>query len=294
MYDVEAVRRDFPDPLARGPRPAAGLSRQRRLGAEAAGGDRRGDQGLFARIRQRPPRAALSLLGRDREATRRRAASCSASSARRDEEEIVFTTGSTMAINMVSYAWAAPRLEAGDEIVLSVMEHHANIVPWHFLRERQGVVLKWVDIEPDGSLDPEKVLDAIGPRTKLVAVTHMSNVLGTIVDVKAICAGAHALGVPVLVDGSQAAVHMPVDVARPRLSTSTRSPATSSMARPARGRSTPSASGWSEMRPFLGGGDMIREVRKDGDHLRRPAAALRGGHARRSSRRSASAWRSTT
>ena len=74
------------------------------------------------------------------------------------------------------------------------------------------MVLKWVDIEPDGSLDPEKVLAAIGPRTKLVAVTHMSNVLGTIVDVKAICAGAHALGVPVLVDGSQAAVHMPVDV----------------------------------------------------------------------------------
>ena len=74
----------------------------------------------------------------------------------RHEDEIVFTTGSTMGINMVSYAWAAPRLQAGDEIVLSVMEHHANIVPWHFLRERQGVVLKWVDIEPDGSLDPSE------------------------------------------------------------------------------------------------------------------------------------------
>ena len=85
----------------------------------------------------------------------------------RHEDEIVFTTGSTMGINMVSYAWAAPRLEAGDEIVLTVMEHHANIVPWHFLRERQGVVLKWVDIEPDGSLDPERVLAAVGPRTKL-------------------------------------------------------------------------------------------------------------------------------
>ena len=130
----------------------------------------------------------------------------------RHEDEIVFTTGSTMGINMVSYAWAAPRLEAGDEIVLSVMEHHANIVPWHFLRERQGVVLKWVEIEPDGSLDPERVLAAVGPRTKLIAVTHMSNVLGTVVDVKTICTAARAMGVPVLVDGSQAAVHMAVDV----------------------------------------------------------------------------------
>jgi selenocysteine lyase/cysteine desulfurase len=97
--------------------------------------------------------------------------------------------------------------------VLSVMEHHANIVPWHFLRERQGVVLKWVECDANGDLDPQAVLDAIGPRTRLVAITHMSNVLGTVVDVAAICAGAQARGVPVLVDGSQAAVHMPVDLA---------------------------------------------------------------------------------
>lgn len=178
------------------------------------------------------------------------------------EDEIVFTTGTTMGINMVSYAWAAPRLEAGDEIVLTVMEHHANIVPWHFLRERQGVVLRWVEIEPDGSLDPQKVLDAIGPRTKLVAVTHMSNVLGTVVDVKAICEGARAMGVPVLVDGSQAAVHTPVDVADlgcdfyvitgHKLYGPTGSGAL--FARRER---------LEEMRPFHGGGDMIREVRKD-------------------------------
>jgi cysteine desulfurase/selenocysteine lyase len=130
----------------------------------------------------------------------------------RHEEEIVFTTGSTMGINLVSYGWAAPNLAPGDEIVLSVMEHHANVVPWHFLRERQGAVLRWVEIEPDGSLDPQKVIDAIGPRTRLVAVTHMSNVLGTVVDVKTICTAARAMGVPVLVDGSQAAVHMAVDV----------------------------------------------------------------------------------
>jgi cysteine desulfurase/selenocysteine lyase len=106
-----------------------------------------------------------------------------------------------------------PRLQPGDEIVLSIMEHHANIVPWHFLRERQGVVLKWVEVDAKGDLDPQAVIDAIGPRTRLVAITHMSNVLGTVVDVKSICAAAHARGVPVLVDGSQAAVHMPVDVA---------------------------------------------------------------------------------
>ncbi|MBC7156931.1 MAG: aminotransferase class V-fold PLP-dependent enzyme, partial [Rhodobacteraceae bacterium] len=129
-----------------------------------------------------------------------------------DEGEIVFTTGTTLGINLVAHAWAMPRLEAGDEIVLSVMEHHANIVPWHFLRERQGVVLKWVEVDAAGDLDPEAVLAAIGPRTRLVAVTHMSNVLGTVVDVHAIVAGAHERGVPVLVDGSQAAVHMPLDL----------------------------------------------------------------------------------
>jgi cysteine desulfurase / selenocysteine lyase len=128
------------------------------------------------------------------------------------EDEILFTSGTTEGINLIAYGWAMPRMGPGDEIVLSVMEHHANIVPWHFLRERQGVKLVWVETEADGSLDPARVLAAITPRTKLVAVTHMSNVLGTVVDLKAICDGAHALGVPVLADGSQAAVHMPVDV----------------------------------------------------------------------------------
>ncbi|NBT31184.1 MAG: cysteine desulfurase [Rhodobacteraceae bacterium] len=128
------------------------------------------------------------------------------------EDEIILNSGTTEAINMVAYAWAAPRMQAGDEIVLSLLEHHANIVPWHFLRERQGVVLKWVEPEPDGSLDPQKVIDAIGPKTKLVAVTHCSNVLGTVVDVKTICGAAREKGVATLVDGSQGAVHMPVDV----------------------------------------------------------------------------------
>jgi cysteine desulfurase/selenocysteine lyase len=180
----------------------------------------------------------------------------------KDPEEIVYTTGTTMGINLVAYGWAMPNLEAGDEIVLSVMEHHANIVPWHFLRERQGVKIKWVDVDSTGYLDPQKVVDAIGPKTKLVAVTHLSNVLGTVVDVKAICDGAREKGVPVLVDGSQAAVHMPVNVEELGCDF---------YAITGHKLYGPSASGaiWirrarmDEMRPFLGGGDMIREVHKD-------------------------------
>jgi cysteine desulfurase/selenocysteine lyase len=179
-----------------------------------------------------------------------------------DAEEIVFTTGTTIGINLVAYAWAAPRLQAGDEIVLSIMEHHANIVPWHFLRDRQGVVLKWVDVDANGDLDPQAVLDAIGPRTKLVAITHMSNVLGTVVDVAAICKGAQAKGVPVLVDGSQAAVHMPVDVA---------AMGCDFYAVTGHKLYAPSGSGaifirrerMEEMIPFIGGGDMIRDVTRD-------------------------------
>ena len=178
------------------------------------------------------------------------------------EHEIVFTSGTTEGINLVSYGWAVPRLQPGDEIVLSIMEHHANIVPWHFLRERQGVVLKWVDVDANGDLDPQVVLDAIGPRTRLVVVTHMSNVLGTKVDVAAICAGARARGVPVLVDGSQAAVHMPVDV---------QDIGCDFYAITGHKLYGPSGSGaiyirserMAEMRPFMGGGDMIREVTRD-------------------------------
>jgi len=179
-----------------------------------------------------------------------------------DQDEVVFTSGSTEGINLVSYAWAAPRLRAGDEIVLSLMEHHANIVPWHFLRERQGVVLKWVAPDPDGSLPAEKVLAAISPRTRLIAVTHMSNVLGTRVDVAAICRGAHAQGVPVLVDGSQAAVHAPVNLAEigadfyAVTGHKLYGPTGSGAIVIARDR-------LAEMRPFMGGGDMIREVTTD-------------------------------
>ncbi|GGO52941.1 cysteine desulfurase [Roseovarius pacificus] len=179
-----------------------------------------------------------------------------------DEDQIVLNSGTTEGINMVAYGWAMPRMEAGDEIVLSVMEHHANIVPWHFLRERQGVRLKWVDVDATGALDPQKVIDAIGPRTRLVAITHLSNVLGTRVDVKAICDAARERGVPVLVDGSQAAVHMPVNVDEIGCDF---------YAITGHKLYGPSGSGaifarkerLAEMRPFMGGGDMIREVSKD-------------------------------
>ena len=178
------------------------------------------------------------------------------------EDEIVMNSGTTEGINLVAYGWAMPRLQAGDEIVLSVMEHHANIVPWHFLRERQGVVLKWVDVDANGDLDPQAVIDAIGPKTRLVALTHLSNVLGTKVDIRTITAAAHAKGVPVLVDGSQAAVHMPVDV---------QDLGCDFYAITGHKLYGPSGSGaiyirserMAEMRPFIGGGDMIREVHKD-------------------------------
>ena len=126
-------------------------------------------------------------------------------------EEIVFARSATEAINLVASSYGQ-RLREGDEIVLSIMEHHANIVPWHFLRERKGIVLKWVDVAEDGSISAESFAEAIGPRTKFVAISAMSNVLGTAAPVKEIVKLAHQRGVPVLVDASQAAVHGTVDV----------------------------------------------------------------------------------
>jgi cysteine desulfurase / selenocysteine lyase len=127
-------------------------------------------------------------------------------------EEIIFTRSATEAINLVASSFAGPRIEAGDEIVLTVMEHHSNIVPWHFHRERKGAVLKWIDVRDDGSLDMDAFEAAIGPKTKIVAVTHMSNVLGTVNPIADVIRIAHEKGVPVLIDGSQGAVHEKVDV----------------------------------------------------------------------------------
>jgi cysteine desulfurase/selenocysteine lyase len=260
MYDVRRVRADFPilarevhgkpliylDNGASAQKPQAVIDAVTRGYAEEYANVHRGLH-------------TLSTLSTERyEAVRGKVARFLGAS----EDEVVFTSGTTEGINLVAYAWAAPRLEAGDEIVLSVLEHHANIVPWHLLRERQGVVLRWVECDAQGNLDPQAVLDAIGPRTRLVAVTHLSNVTGTVVDVGSIVAGAHARGVPVLVDGSQAAVHMPLDV---------RALDADFYAVTGHKLYGPTGSGamvikrerMAEMRPFMGGGDMIREVGRD-------------------------------
>ena len=178
------------------------------------------------------------------------------------EEEIVFVSNGTEAFNLVSYGWAMPRIEPGDEIVLSVMEHHANIVPWHFLRERFGAVLKWVDTDVNGDLDPQAVIDAMGPKTRIVALTNMSNVLGTVVDLKPICAAARERGIISVIDGCQASVHMPVNV---------QDIGCDFYVITGHKLYGPSGSGalyarkelLDQMTPFKGGGDMIRTVAKD-------------------------------
>ncbi|MEE9375335.1 MAG: cysteine desulfurase [Rhizobiaceae bacterium] len=179
------------------------------------------------------------------------------------DENIVFTAGTTEAINLVAYGYAMPNMGEGDEIVLSILEHHSNIVPWHFLRERHGVKLVWVDCDDDGGLSLEAVEAACTERTKLIAITQMSNVTGTIVPVKKICAMAHARGIKVLVDGSQGAVHMPVDV---------QDMDCDYYAITGHKLYGPSGIGvlygkkdaLEEMRPFQGGGEMILDVTKDG------------------------------
>ena len=127
-------------------------------------------------------------------------------------DNIVFTKGATEAINLVA-SGMVEHIKPGDEIVLSVMEHHSNIVPWHFLRERYGAVLKWVTLTDEGALDMSALEAAIGPRTRMVAVTHMSNVLGTVTDAAKIVAMAKQVNALTLFDGCQAAIHLDVDVA---------------------------------------------------------------------------------
>ena len=127
-------------------------------------------------------------------------------------EEIIFARNATEAINLVAYTFGRERIKPGDEIVLSIMEHHSNIVPWHFLRERHGAVIKWAPVDEEGNFLLDEFEKLISDRTRMVGITHMSNMLGTIVPVKEVVRLAHARGVPVLIDGSQAAVHLDVDV----------------------------------------------------------------------------------
>jgi len=177
-------------------------------------------------------------------------------------DEIIFTKSSTEAINTVAYGYGMPKLGEGDEIVLSIMEHHSNIVPWHFIRERQGAKLVWAPVDETGAFHIEEFEKCLTERTKLIAITHMSNALGTIVPVKEVCRIARERGIPVLVDGSQGAVHMPVDV---------RDIDCDWYVMTGHKLYGPSGIGvlygkmdrLKEMRPFQGGGEMIVEVTED-------------------------------
>ncbi|MCA1466888.1 cysteine desulfurase [Bradyrhizobium sp. IC3195] len=177
-------------------------------------------------------------------------------------EEVIFTRNATEAINLVASSWGAPNIGEGDEIVISIMEHHSNIVPWHFLRERQGAVIKWAPVDDEGNFLIDEFEKLLTSKTKLVAITQMSNALGTIVPVKDVVKIARARGIPVLVDGSQGAVHLPVDVQDIGCDFYVFT-----------GHKVYGPTGigvlWAKydhlvaMRPFNGGGEMIREVSRD-------------------------------
>ena len=177
-------------------------------------------------------------------------------------QEIIFTRNATEAINLVAYTFGVEQVRAGDEIVLSILEHHSNIVPWHFLRERHGAVIKWAPIDEAGNFLLDAFEELLTERTRLVAITHMSNVTGTVVPVKEVVRLAHARGIPVLLDGSQAAVHLDVDV---------RDIGCDFYVFTGHKLYGPTGAGvlygrydhLAAMRPFNGGGEMIREVYED-------------------------------
>lgn len=130
----------------------------------------------------------------------------------REVAEIIFTRGTTSAINLVVDSYAEANIEAGDEIVISYLEHHSNLIPWQQLAKRKGAVLKYIELEEDGTISVEQAKKTIGEKTKIVALAHVSNVLGTITPIKEIAAIAHQFGAVILVDGAQAVPHMEVDV----------------------------------------------------------------------------------
>src|SRR5690242_11226909 len=177
-------------------------------------------------------------------------------------EEIIFTRNATEAVNLVAYTFGRERIQPGDEIVVSIMEHHSNIVPWHFLRERHGAVIKWAPVDEEGNFLIDEFEKLLTPRTKMVAITHMSNALGTVVPVKEVVKLAHARRIPVLVDGAQGAVHLDVDVAD--LDCDFYAITGHKLYGPTGiGALYGKYEHLKAMRPFLGGGEMIREVFED-------------------------------
>ncbi|MGU3495714.1 cysteine desulfurase [Xanthobacteraceae bacterium A53D] len=209
-YDVETVRADFPalamevhghpltylDNAASAQKPVQVLDRMRRAYEHEYSNVHRGLHYLA--------NAMTEGFEAARESARRFLNAASL-------DEIIFTRSGTGSINLVANS-LGQSIEPGDEIVLSIMEHHSNIVPWHFLRERKGAVIKWAPVREDGSFDFEAFEQLLTPRTKIVAITHMSNVLGTVTPIKDIVRAARQVGAKVMVDGCQACVHMPVDV----------------------------------------------------------------------------------
>jgi cysteine desulfurase/selenocysteine lyase len=210
-YDVEAIRRDFPilsreiygkplvylDNGASAQKPNVVIDTMSRAYRSEYANVHRGLHYLS--------NTATEAYEKARETTRRFINAAHA-------DEIIFTRNATEGINLVADSFGRDGIGAGDEIVLSIMEHHSNIVPWNYHRERKGAVIKWAPVADDGTFLLDEFTKLLTPRTKIVAITHMSNVLGTVVPVKEICRLAHERGIPVLVDGAQGAVHLPVDV----------------------------------------------------------------------------------
>jgi len=191
-------------------------------------------------------------------------------------DEIVFTKNATEAINTVAYGYGMPNIGEGDEILVSIMEHHSNIVPWHFIRERQGAKLVFTPVDDEGVFHIEEFEKRLTERTKLVAITHMSNALGTVTPIKKIVELAHARGIPVLVDGSQGAVHMPVDVQDLGCDwyvfTGHKVYGPSGI-----GVLYGRAEMLEKMRPFQGGGEMIEEVTEENVTYNHPPHRFEAG-----------------
>lgn len=260
-YDVEAIRRDFPilsrevhgkplvylDNGASAQKPKSVLETIRHAYENEYANVHRGLHFLS--------NAATDAYEKARETVRRFLNAGSV-------DEIIFTSNSTAAINTVAYGYGMPNIGEGDEIVVSILEHHSNIVPWHFIRERQGAKLVWVDVDDQGAFHLDDFEKALTARTKLVAITQMSNAIGTVTPIKEICRIAHERGIPVLVDGSQSAVHMPIDV---------RALDCDFFVMTGHKLYGPSGIGvlygkkelLEKMRPFMGGGEMIFEVTKE-------------------------------
>ncbi|MEO0923560.1 MAG: cysteine desulfurase [Pseudomonadota bacterium] len=191
-------------------------------------------------------------------------------------DEIVFTRSSTEAINLVAHSYGGANIQEGDEIILSIMEHHSNIVPWHYFREHKGAVIKWAPVGEDGSFLMDEFKALFTDRTKMVAITHMSNALGTVVPMKEVCAFAHSKNVPVMVDGSQGAVHMPVDV---------RDLDADFYCFTGHKVYGPSGIGvlygkmdlLKDMPPYMGGGEMIKDVTEEGVTYNEPPHRFEAG-----------------